>query len=79
MSEISQKLLEDAALAIAALHEYIRALPDDVVASLPAMPGIDGDWLTEVQEELRLAITEGNHNAAPKKIPLRTLFQVLTS
>ena len=31
-----------------ALKEYIDALPEDVVASLPAMPGIDGDFIEEV-------------------------------
>lgn len=55
MPERTQKLLADAALAIAALREYIRAIPEDVVASLPTMPGIDGDWLAEVQENLRVA------------------------
>jgi hypothetical protein len=49
------KLLTDAALAIAVLREYIAAIPDDVVAKLPAMPGVDGDWLAEVQENLRIA------------------------
>jgi hypothetical protein len=29
-------------------REYIAALPDDVVARLPAMPGIDGDWADEI-------------------------------
>lgn len=60
MPETTQKLLADAVLAIAALREYIMAIPEDVVASLPAMPGIDGDWLADVQENLRLAINEGN-------------------
>ena len=54
MPETTKKLLADAALAIAALREYIQAIPEDVVATLPAMPGIDGDWLAEVQENLRL-------------------------
>lgn len=55
MPETTKKLLADAAHAIAALREYIQAIPDDVVASLPAMPGIDGDWLAEVQKNLRVA------------------------
>lgn len=29
-------------------QEWIKAVPDDVAASLPAMPGIDGDWAGEV-------------------------------
>lgn len=31
-----------------AYKEYIDALPADVVATLPAMPGVDGDWASEV-------------------------------
>lgn len=31
-----------------AYKEYIDALPADVVAALPAMPGVDGDWADEV-------------------------------
>jgi len=31
-----------------ALKEYIDALPEDVVAKLPTMPGIDGDFVDEV-------------------------------
>ena len=27
---------------------WIKAVPDDVAASLPTMPGIDGDWAGEV-------------------------------
>jgi hypothetical protein len=58
------KLLADSAYAIAALREYIQAIPDEVAASLPAMPGVDGDWLTEVQENLRVA-TSPKGNAVP--------------
>jgi hypothetical protein len=55
MPDTSKKLLSDAAFAIAALQDYISAIPDEVAASLPAMPGIDGDWLSEVQEQLKVA------------------------
>lgn len=41
----SKALLKDAATAIAALRDYIQAIPDDVVATLPTMPGVDGNWL----------------------------------
>lgn len=34
-------------------HDYIMALPADVVASLPAMPGFDGDWADEVKSAAR--------------------------
>lgn len=55
MPEESKKLLTDSEFAIRALREYIQALPDDVVAALPAMPGIDGDWLDELQADLKTA------------------------
>jgi hypothetical protein len=55
MPDLSKKLLSDAAFAIEALRECIQAIPADVAASLPAMPGVDGDWLSEVQENLRIA------------------------
>lgn len=54
----TQTLLKDAEQAIQALREYIQALPEDVVATLPAMPGIDGDWLDEVQTELTAAVAK---------------------
>lgn len=34
-------------------HDYIMALPADVVASLPAMPGFDGEWAEEVKSAAR--------------------------
>lgn len=64
MSDKTIKLLADAAYAIAALREYIQAIPDEVAASLPAMPGVDGDWLAEVQENLRVA-TNSKGSAMP--------------
>jgi hypothetical protein len=56
MPKDSKKLLTDSEFAIRALREYIHALPDDVVAALPAMPGIDGDWLDVLQADLKNAI-----------------------
>lgn len=58
MPKESKELLKDSEVAIRALREYIQALPDDVVAALPAMPGIDGDWLDELQADLRTAIAD---------------------
>lgn len=55
MQEDTKRLLADAACAIQALREWIHAVPDDVAASLPAMPGVDGDWLDEVQAGLKAA------------------------
>lgn len=33
---------------VSAMRDYIDALPSDVVASLPTMPGFDRDWADEV-------------------------------
>lgn len=56
MPEESKKLLKDSEYAIRSLREYIQALPEEVVAALPAMPGIDGDWLDVLQADLKTAI-----------------------
>lgn len=66
MLEKTKKLLADAVTAIAALREYIQAIPDDVVAALPAMPGVDGDWLEIVQASLKAA-------AGPHKLGLKSV------
>lgn len=39
-------------VAEAALR-WIDAIPKEVVASLPAMPGFDRDWAEDVMEEAR--------------------------
>ena len=52
MPDETTQLLADAAYAVQALREYIEAIPSDVAASFPAMPGIDGDWLDELQGRL---------------------------
>lgn len=56
MTDPSHKLLQDALEAIQALREYIAAIPDGVVAALPGMPGVDGDWLDDVQDGLEQAV-----------------------
>jgi hypothetical protein len=56
MPEESKQLLKDSELAIRALREYIQALPGEVVAALPAMPGVDGDWLDVLQADLKAAV-----------------------
>ncbi|MGB4448694.1 MAG: hypothetical protein WBI92_11735, partial [Cloacibacterium sp.] len=53
MSETSKNLLRVAL----AYKEYIDALPKEVVASLPAMPGIDGDWASEVLDRAAKPLT----------------------
>ncbi len=60
MSEDLRKLLTDSEFAIVALREYIQALPDEVVANLPAMPGIDGDWLDGLLVKLKTAAAVEN-------------------
>ena len=45
-----------AALEVAkAMRDYIDALPTDVVAALPVMPGFDRDWADEVIYEAESA------------------------
>lgn len=39
-----------------ALREWINAVPKDT--PLPAMPGIDGDWLDEVDLKIQTALAE---------------------
>ena len=34
-------------------QEYIVAIPSDVAASLPAMPGFDGDWAVDLVERAK--------------------------
>ncbi len=43
------------------LQGWINAVPDDVAASLPTMPGIDGDWALEVMDAAERAIKDGLH------------------
>jgi hypothetical protein len=43
-------LRKDALTAIRALREWVQAVPDDT--PLPTMPGIDGDWLDDVEAAL---------------------------
>ncbi|WP_323946836.1 hypothetical protein [Aeromonas hydrophila] len=35
---------------------WIMAVPDEVAAALPAMPGIDGDWAESVMADAKTAI-----------------------
>lgn len=48
------RLLLEVALSY---QEWIKAVPDDVAAALPAMPGIDGDWAAEILDSARRALT----------------------
>ena len=51
-------MIEDALKVIRALREYVQAIPDEVAAKLPAMPGIDADWMDKVEADLAQAIPE---------------------
>lgn len=52
----------EALSAIRALREWIKAVPADVAAALPAMPGVDADWLDMVEGELVMFVElEGAH------------------
>ena len=53
---MSKEAMKEAAEAIAALREWIEAVPDDV--QLPAMPGTSGDWLDQVESKLKIALAE---------------------
>jgi len=50
--------------------DYIDALPSDVVAKFPAMPGFDRDWATNVIAD---AIVESNETHEPVKSQVITL------
>ena len=51
-------MIEDALKVIRALREYVQAIPDEVAAKLPAMPGIDADWMDKVEADPAQAIPE---------------------
>lgn len=56
VSAVNFATLNSALAVIKGLREYIAAIPEDVVAQLPAMPGLDGDWMDSVQHDLELAV-----------------------
>ena len=47
------KLLPELLDLIRFQQEYIVAIPSDVAASLPAMPGFDGDWAVDLVERAK--------------------------
>ena len=55
-----------------AYKEYIDALPADVVAALPAMPGVDGDWASEVLDRATRAAPQPATADAVKRRELVT-------
>lgn len=65
----------EALSAIRALREWIKAVPADVAAALPAMPGVDADWLDMVEGELVMFVElEGAHADAHARF--RTLMGI---
>ncbi|CAI0911343.1 hypothetical protein [Serratia quinivorans] len=69
------KTLTTELLSVArAMRDYIDALPSDVVASLPTMPGFDRDWADEVIEaanrEAVPVIAAWQHKGEPWRIIL---------
>ena len=61
---------ETIAVARAAL-DYIDALPKDVVASLPAMPGFDRDWAENVLAAVEPPPMAGNQFPRTERVHLR--------
>lgn len=56
---MSKELLKAAYDAHVAMREWMLSVPSDVV--LPTMPGIDGDWLDEVEYQLKKEIESTPH------------------
>lgn len=50
--------LSDLLTVAKAYQEWIKAVPDEVAASLPAMPGIDGDWADEVMYKAKSLVSK---------------------
>lgn len=63
---MTRDTLKQALEAHRMLRNWIKAVPQEVV--LPAIPGIDGDWLDEVERNLRAAL-EQPAPAEPIKAP----------
>lgn len=62
-SQLAQARIADLEAKLAELlqvtlgyKEWVIAVPDEVAASLPAMPGIDGDWADEVIDGAQRAL-----------------------
>ncbi|AWA04492.1 hypothetical protein B9P84_27010 [Citrobacter braakii] len=44
-------------------QEWIKAIPDDVAAALPTVPGIDGDWVAEAISAAQASVSLGESGA----------------
>ena len=58
------KLCAHALFVLQAYKGYIASIPSEVAASLPAMPGIDGDYADQVSDLLRKQ-SKGADRSAP--------------
>ncbi|MFP7606846.1 hypothetical protein [Serratia quinivorans] len=63
---MTQTLTTELLSVVRAMRDYIDALPSDVVASLPTMPGFDRDWADEV-------IEAANREAQPVRYQYREI------
>lgn len=54
MTDEQRQAIEQALEAHLALRQWISAVPDET--QLPAMPGMDGDWLNQVESSMREAL-----------------------
>ena len=53
---VEPSLHKQALDAIRALRQWVQAVPDDT--PLPAMPGVDGDWLDDVEQNIKQALAQ---------------------
>lgn len=49
---MTQQTQAEALSLIRALRAWVEAVPDDVAAALPAMPGVDADWMDAIEAQL---------------------------
>ena len=51
---VDEAMLRQVFDAFRGLREWVKAVPED--APLPVMPGMEGDWLDEVEDSLAQAL-----------------------
>lgn len=51
-----KSMLINAMAIIEGLREYVEAIPPELAAQLPGMPGVDGFWMDDTVSELKNAI-----------------------
>jgi len=60
-----------------ALREWIEAVPSEVAASLPTMPGFDRDWVDEVIDACRAAALAQPVSQGYKLVPVEPTEEML--